>query len=220
LRRAIFLAAAHSERKEFGMKSNEGFLWGSSEVYFLHRLGVVDHDEALRLPPIHATHQDNTIILFTPGRVGHEYWFSGEESVRQLFDDETAVLHVEFDHGTVQIENVLAHVGELVRLSQIGGIDVGELEGAVNFHLDKVLDLRQIPGGHVDGISLDSGPVVWVRLATQHHVNIGEVVIRTGIEVLQHVEVKLIVDVVLVGAQDVGDEEVRYGHLSHQAAVS
>ena len=201
------------------MKSDQCFLRGSSMVYHVHRLGVVDHDESLLLSAVHPTHQDHAVILFTTIGISNKDWLCRKHPLGHLLDDETPLVYIEFDHRSVQVEDVLCHVGVFVRLSQVGGVDIGELEGAVGLHLDEVLDLDELPVGHVDGVSGHGGPVVRVGLTGQHDVKVGPVVVRTGIEILQHVEMQLVGDGVLVGAEHVSDEQVRDGHLGHEAAV-
>ena len=78
----------------------------------------------------------------------------------------------------MQIEDILGHIGELVRLSEIRWIDVGEVEGAMSFHLDKVLNLSQLPCGHVNGrvigIGYPTGAdciALWLSQHEQRHFN-------------------------------------------------
>ena len=188
LRSTIFFTASNIEGKEFGVKSKKSFLRRCAVVYFLQGLGIIDHDESFLLGPIHPAHQDNSVIFVSSLRPGNKDWLSGKMSVWEFLDDQSPLVHIQFDNSAVEIEHILGHVGVLVRLSQIGGGDVGEVKRAVSLNLDEILDLGELPVGHVEGVSLHCGPVIRVRLPFQHHVNDGPVIVRTGIEVLQDVK--------------------------------
>ena len=93
-----------------------------------HVGGIVYDDEPLLLFSVHTTHQDQSIILCLGVGRRNKDWLSGKPSIRKVLGDQRTVINIELDNCSIQIEDILGHVGKLVRLGIVGRIDVGELK--------------------------------------------------------------------------------------------
>jgi hypothetical protein len=99
--------ASLGELVELGMNSEECLLGRTSQEEDLHGLTIVDNYVALLPFPVDATHHDDPIVLLGGPGPGHKDWLRGEHAVRQLLLDRLPGVHVQLDHGAIEVEHIV-----------------------------------------------------------------------------------------------------------------